>query len=275
MRFKIAVVQFEPDDSDVKKNLNKAERFIKKASRKGADIIIFPENFLSKPTKNKINTFIDSTSFSKKYFQNLAKKYSIDIVVGSIIEKTVFGNRYNTTYYIDSRGKIRCRYKKVNLWDTEKRSIVPGKKAKVFRTRFGDIGLIICWDLMFPEIFRKMEKKGADIILCPSHWCYGDAKKGKKYDRDSEIKLVDSLCIDRAFENEVILVYCNSAGKLKMNNSWSVSIGHSQITEPFRGAVKKLNHNREEMFIKEIDTSILKDAESTYKIRKDLKKKSH
>lgn len=269
MKFKIAVVQFKPDFS-FKSNLKKAEHFIKKASEKKANIIVFPENFLSKFAKYE-KDFIDSIFLSKKYFQNLAKKYAIDIITGSIIEKTFFGNKYNTTYYIDSRGKVKCKYRKINLWDVEKETLKPGKKVKVFNTKFGKMGLIICWDLMFPENFRKMMKKKVEVVLCPAHWCYGDAGKGLKYDKDSEIKLINSLCVNRAFENEIILVFCNTAGKLKLKNSDDISIGHSQITEPFKGVIKKLNHNREAMFIQKIDTGILKDAESSYKIRKDLK----
>ncbi len=65
----------------------------------------------------------------------------------------------------------------------------------------------------------------------------------------------------------MILVFCNTAGKVGSSNS----IGHSQITEPFKGSIKKLNHNKEKMFIKEIDTHILRDAEKAYCIEKDLK----
>jgi predicted amidohydrolase len=271
MDFKIAVIQFEPKDYSFEKNLKKAEHFIKKASEQKVNIIIFPENFLTKPVKHK-RELVDSKLLAKKYFQNLAKKYAIDIVTGSIIERTFLGNKYNTAYYIDSKGKIKCRYRKIDLWDIEKKTLTPGKKVKVFNTKHGKIGLIICWDLIFPENFRKMDKGGVQIVLCPAHWCYGDAGKGIKYDHESEIKLVDSLCVDRAFENEVILVFCNTAGKMKLKNSWDISIGHSQITEPFRGVVKKLNHNREAMLIQKINTDILKDAEHSYKLRKDMER---
>ncbi len=115
-----------------------------------------------------------------------------------------------------------------------------------------------------------MVKKGAEIIFCPSYWCYGDAGNSIKYDRNSEIKLVDSLCVGRAFENEIIFVYCNAAGKLNLGKYSDTLIGHSQIAVPFKGCIKKLDHNDEEMFIQEVDTAILKEAEEFYKIREDL-----
>jgi len=272
MRCKIAVVQFEAKDSSYEKNLERAESFVKKAVKKKADLIIFPENFLSHPLHKK-GDFIDSKFVARKFFQNLAKKYSIDIVTGSVIEKNFFGRKYNVSYYINSEGKIKCRYKKIHLWDIEKRSLKRGDKTKVFDTKFGKIGLIICWDLAFPEVFEKMVKKNVEIVICPAHWCFGDAGVGLKYAHDSEIKFVDSLCVERAFENEIILIFCNTAGRFKIGKKWDISIGHSQITEPFKGAIKKLNHNRESMFIQKINTNILKDSERAYEIRQDLKRK--
>jgi predicted amidohydrolase len=271
MKFKIAVVQFEINQFSPEKNLKKAEEFIKKASSSKARIIVFPEAFItgsSKETKESIN----SEDKYIKHFQHLAKKYKIDIVPGSIIGQDKSG-LHNMTYYIDSNGKIKSKYKKVNLWHPEKKRFIPGHKVSVVNTKFGKIGLIICWDLAFPEIFRKMEKKGVNIVICPSFWCYGDAGKGLKYDANSETKFVDSLCVDRAFEEEIIVVYCNAAGKLELPNIQDTLIGHSQITVPFIGTVKKLEHNREEMFIQEVDTAILKDAEKVYQIRNDLKHK--
>lgn len=269
MKFKIAVVQFKIKEFLPEKNLKKAEKFIKQASKK-AEIIVFPEYFLtgSIPGKKEFN---DKEKKYLKIFQTLAKKYEIDIVTGSIIEEEK-AKIYNTTYYIEANGKIRGKYKKINLWHTEKKHYQAGKEVSVFKTKFGKIGLINCWDLIFPEVFRAMLKKGVEIVICPSYWCYGDGGNGIKYDKNAEIKLVDSLCIARAFENEIVVVYCNTARELRSNKPADEAIGHSQITVPFKGVIKKLSHNKEAMFIQEIDTSILKDAEKAYKIRADLKK---
>lgn len=269
MKLKIAVVQFEIKQFSPEVNLKKSEEFIKKAAFSKAQIIIFPEDFITGPIEGK-KEFADSKNKYRNHFQQLAKKYKIDIVPGSVIEKNKYG-LHNTTYYIDSTGKIKSRYRKVNLWHPERKHFTPGHEVPVFNTKFGKIGLTICWDLIFPEIFRKMTKKGVNIVICPSYWCYGDAGNGIKYDANSETKLVDSLCVGRAFENGIIFVYCNAAGKLRLDKFQDTLIGHSQIAVPFRGAIKKLEHNKEEMFIQEVDTAILKDAEKAYKIRNDLK----
>ena len=271
MKFNIAVVQFEAKQFSPRENLKKAEKFIKKAVAEKAKIIVFPENFITGPILGKIE-FVDFNGKYKRFFQDLARKHKIDIVAGSVIEGDKNGV-YNTTYYITNNGRIRSRYRKIYLWHSERGYITPGHKISVFNTKYGKIGLIICWDAFFPEIFREMIKKGVNVIFCPSYWYFGYSENGMKNYIDSGLKLVDSLCISRAFENEIIFVYCNAAGKFQAAKSKDILIGHSQITAPFKGVIKKLDHNKEEMFVQMVDTSILRDAEAVYKLKGDLKKK--
>jgi len=271
MKLKIAVVQFEIKKFSPGENLRKAEEFIEKAAASEAQVVIFPEYFITGPIWGK-EKFVDFKGNYRKHFQNLARKFSIDIVAGSFIEGDSCG-WFNTTYYIDSEGEIRGRYRKVNLWLPERNHITWGTEIAVFNTKYGKAGLIICWDLIFPELFRRMMKNGVRIVYCPSYWCREDAGIGLKYDTDAEIKNVDSLCVSRAFENEIILVYVNAAGKLQFGRISTELIGHSQIAVPFKGTIKKLDHNKEEIFLQEIDTDILRDAERAYKIRADLKKR--
>ncbi len=269
MILKIAVVQFAIDQLNPQQNLAKAEQFIAEASTAN-DLIVFPEDFVLGPLSGK-SEYADYKGQYIKFFQRLASKYHIDIVPGSIIEGNSSG-LFNTTYYIDRSGEIQGWYRKVNLWLPERSYITPGSNASVFDTRFGRVGLIICWDLMFPEVFRAMIKERVEIVICPSYWCYEDAGKGIMHDPDSEVKLVNALCITRAFENEIILVYANAAGRSTNEENTETLIGQSQITVPFKGVLKSLSHNKEEMFSQEIDTAILVDAEEAYEIRNDLQK---
>lgn len=271
MKFKIAVAQLKIKILSPEYNLKRIETYIRKASNAKANIVIFPEDCVVGMVFGKAIP-ADSKGKYRKHFQHLAKKYNIDIVTGSIIEKEN-SNIYNTAYYVDSNGKVKGKYRKINLWHLERHDIKPGKKVSVFNTKYGRIGLIICWDLAFPEIFRKIVKKGADIVICTSYWCHEDAGKGLEYDSKSELKFVDSLCVARAYENEIIMVYCNAAGEVGSGKKKDTLIGHSQIAVPFKGAIKKLNHNKEAMFVQEVETSLLKSAEKIYKIRKDLKEK--
>jgi predicted amidohydrolase len=126
---------------------------------------------------------------------------------------------------------------------------------------------------MFPEMFRAMVRQDVDLVICPSYWCFEDAGDGMKHDANSEIKLVNALCVARAFENELILVYANAAGRLKFAGTEENLVGRSQVTVPFKGALTQLDHNREAMFVQEVDTTILQDAARSYEIRLDLQKK--
>lgn len=268
MKFKIAVCQFKIKFSEPDENLKRAEAFIKKASSK-AQLIVFPENFVTGPIEANIE-LADSTHKYCKQFQHLAKKHKIAIVAGTIIEKEK-SNLYNTAYYIEKDGKIKSKYRKIHLWHSERKSFTAGKDITVFNTEFGKIGLAICWDLIFPEMIREMVKKNVEIVICPSYWNYGDAGIGLRYNKDAEVILASSLSVGRAFENEIIFVFCNASGEGYTNFQYT-PFGHSQITAPFIGTVKKLEHNKEELFIQEVDTAILKEAEINYKIRQDLKR---
>ena len=268
MKLKIAVVQFKTRKFIPEENIPFVEEFIKKASKSKADLIVFPEAFLSRNCSFK-KEFSSSEKIGLNKIKEFAKKYKISIIAGSIIEY-LNKKMHNTSYYINNKGKIKGKYQKEHLWINEKGFIKKGKHTTMISINHIKIGLILCWDLIFPEIFRDLEKKGAEIIICPANWSYQDARAGLKYSKDSEVKLIDSICIERAFEEEIILVFCNTAGNTINKKLKNTSVGHSQITEPFKGVIKKLNHNKETMFIHEIDTSILKDAEKAYKIKKDI-----
>ncbi len=269
---KIAVVQFAINQFAPERNLAKAEQFIAEASSEN-DLVVFPEDVIAGPLNGR-NEFADYDGHYVRHFQQLASTYNIDIVPGSIIEGDDTG-LYNTTYYIDSKGEIRGRYRKVNLWLPERSYITPGSDISVFNTRIGKVGLIICWDLMFPEMFRAMVRQGVEIVICPSYWCFEDAGTGLKYDTMAEVKLVNALCVTRAFENEIVLVYANAAGRQTGEEGTETLIGQSQVTVPFKGALGLMGHNQEEMIYIKADKDILRDAEEAYEIRKDLQKGLH
>ncbi len=271
MKLNIAVVQFKIHQYRPDLNLKKMEQFIKLASNK-AEIIVFPEDFLTGGlNKSNLTKFADSKHKYKKIFQTLAKKYKIDIVAGSIIEKDNIGY-HNVCYYIDSKGTVKGKYQKINLWLTERKILVPGTKTCVFNTRFGKVGLTICWDLILPNLFKTLAKKGAEIIFCPSLWYKSESfKPYKLHNINAEKEHVNALCKARAIENNIILVYSNVVGKLTTSgNEKDEGAGQSQITVPIKGTLNKLDEE-EEMFIQEVNTNILKDAETAYKIKNDLK----
>jgi predicted amidohydrolase len=268
--FKVAVVQFEISQFESQENLAKAEEFIRQAISHSADLVVFPEDFLLGPLNGRAN-LADFDGQYVKHFQRLAKQYDVDIVPGSIIEGDESG-LYNTTCYIDHTGAILGEYRKVHLWLPERSYITPGEDCCVVETRFGKVGLIICWDLMFPETFRAMLERDVEIVICPSYWCLEDAGAGQQLNRYAEVTLVNALCTARAFEHEIVLIYANAAGKTVIDGETCTLIGQSQITVPFHGPLDIAMHNDEVMLIQQIDTSVLATAETAYEIRSDLHK---
>ena len=190
MKLKIAVVQFKVRKVSDEENLKKAELFIKKVASLKSNIIVFPEDFITRMLTEERESI--RSYYYVKLFKKLAKRYKIDIVPGSIIEREG-SYLYNTSYYINSIGRVLAKYRKVHLWASEKKKMKSGHNVSVFKTKYGKIALIICWDLMFPDLFKRMNLRGAEIVICPSFWCKGDAGKGIKYDSKSEKNLL-TLC---------------------------------------------------------------------------------
>ena len=260
---KIAIAQTVLSN-DPQENLRKAEVLAKKASSKHADIIVFPEYFTDPDwsSTNSNQVFFD-------FYKKMAQKYNINIIPGSFAAEED-GKLFNTTYFINEAGEIVADYQKINTWLSERQLISRGDKISVFDTPFGKIGLTICWDLAFPEIFRELIKEGVKIVFCPSMWSTGDAGKGIKYNKNAEKVFANSLCTARAFENGIILVFCNYSGVYKYKNKVFESIGQSQVTAPFIGPIIKAKE-KEELLIADVDLKILNDAEDSYEIHKDLK----
>jgi len=195
--------------------------------------------------------------------------------MGSIIEK-INGNFWNISYLFDSSGKILGNYKKNHLVQkSEAAYIKPGNGVSVFKTKIGNIGIQICRDLLYPEITRKLMLKSADIVFCPSFWSAKSTSYdwiyNNKYFKNRFPREVDSLVSSRAIESEVVFVYVNAAGNCNNKDSRNELLGRTQIALPFYGTDCILSHNKENVLIKEVDLSIVKDAKKVYKIERDLK----
>lgn len=247
----IAIIQFKIAHLKQKENFARIEMFVRRATSKKADVVVFPEDCVTGSIFGN-KKYLDHGKVRKK-FQMLAKKYDIDIVTGSCMEQTESGI-FNTSYYIDAHGDVLGQYHKNHLYDTENHFLDAGKDISVFDTKFGKAGIIICWDILFADQFENMKKAGVQIVYCPSYWYKEIAGEKSKYNKNSEEQLIDALCIARAREFDITCVYANAAGTMKYHDGTrDTLIGHSQITAPFIGVVKKLEHNREAIILASAD----------------------
>lgn len=269
MKARIAVVQFQTRLHEPDVNLRRMEPFVRRAKARGADIVVFPEDFITGPVRHRVD-LIDRAGEFLRAFRTLAATHRIDIVAGSIIERVGRRRIQNACYYVDARGRVLGRYAKVNLWLTERPLLVPGDEVQTIRTRFGKVGLTICWDLAFPELYRTYARQGAEIICNVAWWSREDAGPGIRLAAASEKLFVNACCAARAFEEEAVIVFANAAERWTLGGTRYCSAGQSQVTVPFRGALKRIDDHREGMIVQDVDSRVLQLAAKAYQIRKDL-----
>lgn len=262
MPFRIAVVQFKIAHLQPEKNFRRIERFIQKAKQKQANVIVFPEDCITGSIFGDLSK-LDRGEVQPR-FQKLAKAYGIDIVTGSCMRQTTKGN-FNTSFYIDARGKVLMEYDKTHLYPSEHRFLKSGLGSKVFKTAYGKAALVICWDMLFPDLFADLKQQGVEIIYCPSYWYQEIAETIPGHHPKSESRLLDALCLARAVETNAMMVYANAAEIQKYTDGSQDSlIGHSQIVLPGKDAIKRLMHCRETMFVEEINLAVLKQTKKVY-----------
>ncbi len=252
----IAVAQIRYFDTAEKHNVAKIKKYIGLAKKKNADIVCFPESCVHK------NNFL---SFNHKLIGEIkeeCKKNSIWCIIDDDMKR---GFRiYNTAILINREGKIVGEYRKINLMGEGYDSPVKaGKRIKVFKTDFGKIGMAICWDLSSAKLFRKMKKKGAEIIFCPTTWKYeARAHHPMIYSerhRQREFESLKSLVLTRAFENLFFVVLCNPA----KNKEERDLISYSAISSPHK-IIKELK-DEEGLITAEINLREIGKLEKLYR----------
>lgn len=193
----IAIAQIKYFDTAEKHNVAKIKKYIKLAKNKKADIICFPEACVHKTKNLKISDELI------KEIKKSCKENSIwCIVTDTFVVKKV---PYTMSILINREGKIAGTYKKINLCDDDAK---PGKKIFVYKTDFAKIGIAICWDLAFPNVFHRMRKSGAEIVFCPAHWCFDKCEHEKDH-KTRERNLIKAMLMSRAFENLFFVAFVN------------------------------------------------------------------
>lgn len=192
-------------------NYQKAATQIRAAAQQGAQLAVLPEYHLLNwvPQAEGFKEACGKWEIYLTNYRNLAKECDINIVPGTILEfhdpGTPDERLLNVAYFIDNTGAIAGRYVKKNLWGSIERDHLESSamdEHPVFDTPLGKIGLLICWDLAFPEAWRELIAKGAKMIIVPTFWTLTDcSKKGLAVNPVSEGLFLDSMLTARCFEN--------------------------------------------------------------------------
>ena len=205
---------------DIEKNLNKIIEYIKKAALRKVDIVCFPETSLIHNKNKKTLKKIPIKNYINK-IKNSCKENKIHCIFSTnLIDRNKI---YNSAFFINDKGKIIYRYNKVNLFRNEGGKVTSGKINKTIKTKFGKIGIIICWDITYPEFVKQLSKQGSWIIFCPSYI--------KNYGRELESYL--QIPYVRAFENCAYFICCDSANKECAQ--YSIICSPSKIIKEIKG----------------------------------------
>jgi len=256
MKNKVGVVQMN-SSANVEENLAFALLKIEQAASEGLDLISFPETFLYIGNDHQIKCKIAQSLDGEivQTFRDFAAKFKLSILMGSIYEKIPNDDRlFNTSVLINQQGEIVAAYRKIHLFDApmlghkESDGIKAGNTPIVIEHEIGKIGLTICYDLRFPELFRHLTLQGAEIIFVPSafflytgqhHWL--------------------QLLTARAIENQVYIVAPNQWGE---HHQGRESFGKSVIIDPW-GSIKCLAEDQPVLVSAEIDLGYLRELRSS------------
>jgi N-carbamoylputrescine amidase len=275
--YKIGLLQLA-FSADPKKNLERALKWVEKAAKKGAQIICLPELYRSQYfcQKEDADLFDLAETIpgpSTDAFRKLAKKLKVVIEV-PIFEKRSHGLYHNTAVMIDANGNILGIYRKMHIPDDpafyEKFYFAPGDLGfKSFKTKFGDVGTLICWDQWYPEGARLTALKGATTIFYPTAigWHPHEKEKYGAAQRDSWITIQRA----HAIANGVYVAAVNRVGFEKAVESqaglefW----GSSFIADPQGQIIAQASTDKEEILIAEVDLDHLETIRRNWPFLRD------
>ncbi len=261
-RITIALGQISCQVGNKRRNLEIIEKKVQQAKKIGAQLIVFPELSLTGYTVRdrayELAELVPEGESIQKV-EHIAKNQGLHIVFGAI-ERSARTSAvlHNSAVLVSPKGYIG-KYQKMYLPThsvfEEKRYFRPGYQADVFDTEVGKIGMIICYDIYFPEITRLLCLKGANLIICIS--ASPSVRKG----------FFETLTAARAIENGVFLAYVNLAGIEDGLQFW----GGSRIIAPSGSIISQARYDVDDLIHATIDYSDMNRVRAWIPTLRDLR----
>ena len=251
---KIGLIQMEVIPGEAAINRRKALTMLEEAVRQGCQLMVLPEMWTIGYALKNVNDFAeDLQGESLAALREFARARGVEVIAGSLPVKEE-GKIYNNAFALDHSGDIVAAYRKIHLFSLlgEERFFTPGDSPALFELSFGKAGLIICYDLRFPELSRMLAVKGAKALFVPAQW------PGARRDH------WPALNIARAIENQMYVIAVNCVGQHKQN----VFHGHSLIVDPW-GQVLLEGDDREAVLTQEIDWAMVGDVRAKMSVFAD------
>ena len=242
---KIAVIQFKAS-TDKGQNLRRIVDFINKSASRGAELCAFPEFMMFYTTTQQSPRELASQAETidgnfVRAIASAAKKNTIE-VIGTIYEKSKKKDRvYDTSFLVDKSGMVRSTYRKIHLYDAlgfkESKKLEPGSKISApIKTSIGKLGMLICYDLRFPEMSRTLASSGSEILVVPSAWVKGKMKE-EHWLTINRTRAIENGCYVIA-PDQVGNIYCGRSlvidpyGKILLDMKKKQGIGIVKISIP-------------------------------------------
>jgi predicted amidohydrolase len=266
---KVLVAQMEIVPNNPKANFGKIKSFFNKARRDDCDFIVFPEycdgicfpDFFKEKNQEKF----------LRTMKKLAKENEIYCIAGTTLERRN-SKFYNSCYAISRKGEILGRYVKRKLIPKGEEHLQEGKDELIFETEFGKVGVLICRDMVYPELTRSLAEKGVKIIFCPAFWSYFTSDYGTNkniktnFPIDADIKFLKICPQARAMESEVFFIVSNAAGEYHLEKYKEELAGHSSVNGPLQGNIHSLNTYDEGKIISILNLDYIEDSKITFGI---------
>lgn len=202
MEIRVACAQMDIALGNKDANLENAVEMVKTAAERKIDLLVLPELFTTGYCLEQADILAEPPKgHSIELLRDLASRFRMFLVAGSLLERRN-QNIFNTSHLIGKDGKLLGYYDKVHLFPPfeEHRYLSAGSEAPIFKTELGLFGIMICFDLRFPELARMLTLNGAQVIFCPAEF---------PADR---ISVWATLLRARAIENQVFVIGCNRVG---------------------------------------------------------------
>ncbi|MDP8265313.1 MAG: nitrilase-related carbon-nitrogen hydrolase [Candidatus Aceula meridiana] len=255
---KIALLQYHAEGNK-QKNVIKALKLSAKAAAKGAQFILLPESFNMQAGSNNAKSVCAAAEIipgpSTVPFLEFAKEKKVFILLGSLYEKRKGQQKpYNTSVLIGPKGEIALTYQKIHLFHAridgkemkEANSFSRGKNLSIAKVKEFQLGLSICYDLRFPEMYAEYRKKGVSLFCAPSCFTH---KTGEAH--------WEALLRARAIENLCYIAAPNQVGRGK--NGVSL-YGGSMVVDPWGKVIACASTKKEEIIYAELNLARMKKA---------------
>lgn len=258
-KINVIAVQIAPVPGNKEQNLKKVADIIQNSSCKNPDLIVLPEVFNSSVIHEYFHPLAERIPDGRtsEFIADLAVKYNTNIIAGSFVEKCNDEKYRNTSAVFDRSGKIIGKYSKIHMFSyygsDEGKYISTGDSAILVETDFGKIGLSICYDLRFPELYRSLTYAGAELIVCPAAW------------PTTRLEHWITLNKARAIENLVFMVSANQCGKYAINRT---NAGNSMIISPWGEIISSAGLEECSIFA-EIDLDEVKKRREEFPVLND------